>query len=77
MKGRKSKVEWSGPNNRRGIGRLLVALRVIRRDAKFGRYLVHSGHCSALAHIANFGIFPAQSLKQGTKCRNSTTSDPA
>jgi hypothetical protein len=41
MKGRKSKVEWSGPNNRRGIGRLLVALRVIRRDAKFGRYLVH------------------------------------
>jgi len=33
----------------------------------------HSGHCSALAHIANSGIFPAQSLKQGTKCRNSTT----
>jgi len=26
MKGRKSKVEWSGPNNRRGIGHLLVAL---------------------------------------------------
>src|ERR1035437_8815922 len=34
----------------------------------------HSGHCSALAHIANSGIFPAQSLKQGTKCRNSTAS---
>ena len=28
----------------------------------------------ALAHIANSGIFPAQSLKQGTKCRISTTS---
>ena len=27
-----------------------------------------------LAHIANSGIFPAQSLKQGTKCRISTTS---
>jgi hypothetical protein len=34
----------------------------------------HSGNCSALAHIANSGIFPAQSLKQGNKCRNSTTS---
>ena len=32
-----------------------------------------SGHCSALAHIANSGIFPVQSLKQGTKCRISTT----
>jgi hypothetical protein len=25
MKGRKSKVEWNGPNNRRGIGPLLEA----------------------------------------------------
>jgi hypothetical protein len=32
-----------------------------------------SGHFSALAHIANSGIFPVQSLKQGTKCRISTT----
>jgi hypothetical protein len=30
-------------------------------------------HCSALAHVANSGIFPAQSLKQGTNCRLSTT----
>jgi hypothetical protein len=45
-----------------------------RCAAKLGRYWRYSGHCSALAHIANFGIFPAQSLKQGTKCRNSTTS---
>jgi hypothetical protein len=27
----------------------------------------------ALAHIANSGIFLVQSLKQGTKCRISTT----
>jgi hypothetical protein len=33
MKGRKSKAEWSGPNNRRGIGRLLVALRWGNRPA--------------------------------------------
>jgi hypothetical protein len=44
-----------------------------RCAAKLGRYWRHSGHCSALAHIANSGIFPAQSLKQGTKCRISTT----
>src|SRR5659263_228676 len=43
-----------------------------RCAAKLGRYWRHSGHCSALAHIANSGIFPAQSLKQDTKCRNST-----
>src|SRR5450830_918911 len=42
--------------------------------ADYPIYWRHSGHCSALAHIANSGIFPAQSLKQGTKCRNSTTS---
>src|SRR5450759_4683747 len=41
--------------------------------ADYPIYWRHSGHCSALAHIANSGIFPAQSLKQGTKCRNSTT----
>jgi hypothetical protein len=68
MKGRKSKVEWSDPNNRRGIGRLLVALRVIRRAAKFGRFsnrpfrvkrfqTIH--HCSVdVAHglVLLFGI---------------------
>src|SRR5450830_2067276 len=43
--------------------------------ADYPIYWRHSGHCSALAHIANSGIFPAQSLKQGTKCRNSTTSN--
>jgi len=47
-------------------------LASFRYAAKLGRYWRHSGHCSALAHIANSGIFPAQSLKQGTKCRIST-----
>jgi hypothetical protein len=41
---------------------------------QFGRFWRYSGHCSALAHIANSDIFPAQSLKQGTKCQISTTS---
>jgi hypothetical protein len=52
----------------------LLALSVIRCDALFWSLSGRSGHCSVLAHIANSGIFPAQSLKQGTKCRNSTTS---
>jgi hypothetical protein len=51
-----------------------MARRVIRCAAKLGRYWKHSGHCSALAHIANSDIFPAQGLKQGTKCQISTTS---
>ena len=53
-----------------------MALRVIRRDATICPLSDKSGHCSALAHIANSGIFPAQSLKQGTKRQISTTSCP-
>jgi hypothetical protein len=48
-------------------------LAIHKLPADYPIYWRHSGHCSALAHIANSGIFPAQSLKQGTKRQISTT----
>ena len=40
-------------------------IRVIRRDATFWSLSERSGHCSALEHIANSSIFPAQSPETG------------
>ena len=40
-------------------------IATIQTHALNGRYRVHSGHCLALAHIANSGIFLVQSVNAG------------
>jgi hypothetical protein len=58
MKGRISKVEWSDPNNRRGIGRLLVAHCVNSLSRKIWSLSDNSGHRSILARDGSVAIDP-------------------
>jgi hypothetical protein len=61
------------PSHTRGGSRMLELGTYGSVRGERGNSRPYRDHCSALAHVANSGIFPAQSLKQGTKCRISTT----